>query len=117
MMLAFSLMGLSAISQGQSAEAERDYALEGEVLDSKPLGILGVSGGLAMPIGSFKQRGLNISGAGYAKTGWTVNFIEAARFLTDEFGLGVRWSRHQLGYDFESLEKEFDQINISFSNL
>lgn len=114
--LAWTLLAwtYSLYAQGESEDDVYRRTNEVENAESHPLGLLGTSAGVCFPLGVFNAEGLNVSGSGYARTGYSINFLETARFLTHHFGLGVRWSRHQMGYDFEALEVEFDQIRTDY---
>ncbi|MEQ9188535.1 MAG: hypothetical protein RLP15_12430 [Cryomorphaceae bacterium] len=80
-------------------------------IEKRDYGLLAVSGGFCFPLGSFSFKEVQDPAAGFAKTGFTINFLDAAHFLSKNVGLGVRWNRHQFGYAHEAISEWF-QVRV-----
>ena len=62
-------------------------------------GILAVNGGVALPLGVMTFDDVTEVRSGFAQTGFSFTFLEADHFFHKHFGWGVRWTRHQFGFD------------------
>jgi hypothetical protein len=70
-------------------------------------GILAVNGGVALPLGVMTFDDVTEVRSGFAQTGFSFTFLEADHFFHKHFGWGVRWTRHQFGFDHEGFADWF----------
>ncbi len=94
----FSLVSDLSGQEDAFVPTPREKVVEEYVGDN---GLLATSAGICFPLGNFAFKEADETEAGFAKTGFTINFLEASHFLAKHVGIGIRWNRHQFGYDHE----------------